>query len=185
MGCHFFQAVVAHSYFNMKYIELSHGKRAIVDDEDFERVNQLKWYLSDRGYAIHKTRTIVYKQRKDKICPPTFVGKQIRMHRFILGTCKDKVTDHINGDKLDNRRENLRYCTQSENLMNQKIRKDNTSGYKGVRITRQGHFHARIQTHGKQLHLGHFKSLTEAAEAYNEAAKRYHGNFARLNNIYS
>lgn len=182
MGYHFFQAVIAHWYNIVKYIELTQGGRAIVDDEDFERINHLKWYLSDRGYALHKTRTIYYKPRKSGEIIPARKGKITRMHRFILNTPEGMVTDHINGDKLDNRKENLRYCTQGQNLRNQR-RTRSKSVYKGVKETLQGSFQARIQINKKQIYLGNFKTPIEAARAYNDAAIEHHGEFAYLNKI--
>ena len=106
------------------------------------------------------------------------------MHRLILGlSIKDGIfTDHINGNILDNRRANLRTCTNSQNQANSKLRKDNTSGYKGVNfIPKTKNWQASIRLKGKKLYLGHFVNKELAARAYNSAAKLYFGKFAKLN----
>ena len=88
--------------------------------------------------------------------------------------------DHINGDKLDNRKENLRVCTHRENGKNQKISINNTSGYKGV-FANHKNWQAVIGVDGKPIYLGTYPSPEKAAEAYDVAAKKYHGDFANLN----
>ena len=104
------------------------------------------------------------------------------MHRFIMKPKSNEYVDHINGDKLDNRKENLRICTKKENQRNQKVRKDNTSGYKGVALMAGKYWRAYITSGGsRQKHLGNFKTKEEAARAYDEKAKEYFGEFARLN----
>jgi len=148
----------------MKSIPLTKGMTALVDDADFDKVNKYKWYVNQHCYAI----------RVEK-------GRIIHMHRFIAGNQPGKVVDHINGNTVDNRRENLRICTNKENLRNQKIHTNNTTGYKGVSRFDAKHYQVKIRVNGKLLHIGLFKDLTEAARAYDEAAKKYHGKFARLN----
>ena len=96
-----------------QYIPLSQGQFAIVDDDDFEKINTYKW-------CIKKTSHNLYAKR-------VFNMKTIDMHRFIMNPKIGYVIDHINGDGLDNRKENLRICTHSENMKNIKVRKDNTS----------------------------------------------------------
>ena len=149
----------------MKYIVLSQGKEAIVDDEDYDLISSHKWSF-DGNYAIRMVR---------------LDGKQrcVLMHRVLNNTPKGKHTDHINGDKLDNRRENLRVCTSSQNHMN-KISKRGTSKYKGVyKEKRRKGWIVRI----KRIYIGEFSCEIEAAKAYNEAAIREFGEFARLNVI--
>ena len=107
------------------------------------------------------------------------------MHRLIMGAPENKEVDHINGDRFDNRRENLRLCNSSQNKCNRGPRKDNQSGFKGVSWHPQRKkWTARIKSpYGKYLHLGLYSSKLEAAEAYNKAAIEKHGTFAWLNKV--
>ena len=110
----------------MKEIQLTQGKVALVDDEDYEYLNQWKWYANEwKGGKLYAVRNV----RKNK----QYIGYE-SMHR-LLSSNKDKklVTDHINGNTLDNRKSNLRICTISENTKNRQIQKNNKSGFKGVR----------------------------------------------------
>jgi hypothetical protein len=154
---------------NMKEISLSRGQVALVDDVDYDFVNQWKWYASPskngRWYAVRM---------------PTHC-KMEKMHRLIMN-CPDGMTvDHINGDGLDNRRSNLRVCTEAENNRNRGKNINNTSGYKGVHVTPYGKYAAAITAHGKQIRLGNFSTPEDAARAYDKAAKQHHGEFAWLN----
>ncbi len=151
----------------MKYIPLTQGKVAIVDDLDFKKLNRFKWYFEKSGYAGRD-----------------FKGKTIRMHQFIMNTPKKLHTDHINGDGLDNRRDNLRLATVAENTRNQKIRKDNTSGYKGVSFNKNRQkWQSYINYKCKMIHLGFFTFPEYAALKYNFEAKKLFGEFALLNKI--
>lgn len=157
-----------------KEIPLTQGKISIADVEDYEYLNQWKWHALRDGNTYYAIRAIP----KD--------GKQtsISMHREILKTPKGMYTDHINMDGLDNRRDNLRICTRSQNQMNSEKHKNNNSGFKGVcwhiGIKK---WMAQIKVDKKQICLGYFENKEEAALVYNEAAKKYHGEFAKLNNI--
>jgi hypothetical protein len=154
----------------VKELELTQGKVAIVDDSDFEHLNQWKWYCSSKGYAV---RNIPVN------------GKQTLqlMHAVIINTPPGMQTDHINGDRLDNRKENLRICTCSENQWNQhKVRGE--SKYKGVSYhKRHNKWYAQIRINGKRIYIGVFKDEIDAAKAYNEAATRYFGEFAKINEM--
>ncbi len=151
----------------MKEILLTQGKVAIVDDEDFEWLNQWKW-------CAKKGPNTSYAKR----------ATQLYMHRLILSAEKGMFVDHINGNGLDNRRENLRVCTHAENMRNSKLSIKNTSGYKGVYwCKKRSLWIANIQNNGKVKNLGGFKIKELAARAYNEAAHNFHGEFARLNNV--
>ena len=155
-------------------IKLTQGKFAIVGPRDYKYLNQFKWYY-DKGYAIRGS--------------PRVNGKRhtIRMHRVILermGHIDFKDSDHINQDRLDNRRSNLRPATRNQNRHNQGKYRNNASGFKGV----CWHKHikkwaAYIRVGGKRIHLGYYTNKLEAAEAYNEAARKYHGEFAHLNEV--
>jgi len=165
----------------MNKIELTLGKSAIVDADDFDRVNEFKWQYNKRGtgYA-QRIQYIGYKDGKR-------IRKNISMHRFIMGVEDSKVhVDHINHDTLDNRKSNLRLCTNAENIRNQKIRKGGFSKYKGVFKSSKGcikHFQASIGFNQKRIHLGYFATELEAAIAYNKAALHYFGEFALLNDV--
>lgn len=153
----------------MKKISLTKGKFALVDNEDYKRVSKYKWHYVGNGSAAHR----VYR-----------TSEYIYMHRLIMNTPSGLEVDHINHNKLDNRKKNLRNCTRGENARNQVIRSDNTIGYKGVRFDdRNAHrkWNAVIWLNGKLNHLGSFKTKEEAATAYDDAAVVYHGKFAYKN----
>jgi hypothetical protein len=101
----------------MKKIQLTKNKYALVDDEDYEELNKYNWYYSYQGYAVRTNHRL---------------NKCIYMHRIIMNPLDYKQVDHINHNKLDNRKENLRICDRFQNLQNSKIRLDNKSGIKGV-----------------------------------------------------
>lgn len=152
-----------------KMIPLTRGKFALVDDEDFDWLSQWKWHIHT-GYAARVL--------------PKFLGKRkvIWMHREIAKTPDGMDTDHINLNKLDNRRENLRACSHSENKRNQGPQSNNASGRRGVHFNKWDRkWQARIKANGKNIHLGSFDSADEAALAYDAAARKYFGEFANLN----
>jgi len=157
----------------MPIIGLTQGKVAQVDDEDYEWLNQWKWYHHD-GYAARKERG-----------PRSAPHPIILMHRAILSPPNGMFIDHINMDGLDNRRSNLRICTAAQNNYNRKSHhtKSATSRFKGVRFhSRLGKWHAFIViTQGKQTHLGYFEDEIAAARAYDAAARLHFGDFARTN----
>lgn len=159
----------------MPYINLPQGKRTLVDIVDFKRLNQYKW-------CVQRCRRWWYAIRD--ICTPE---RHIRifMHREILGLKREnrKFVDHINGDGLDNRRCNLRTCTNTQNQWNQQVR-IGSSRFKGVCWNkRKQKWWASIRKNGPQKFLGCFDDETQAALAYNKAALKYHGDFAHLNII--
>lgn len=154
----------------MKTIELSQGAVATVDDEDYEWPAKYSWYLA-HGYA---QRSQQFGSRTDG---SRFV-RTYRMHYEILKPKHPMVTDHINGNRLDNRRVNLREATRVQNTMNMKVSPRNKLGIKGV-CKRDNRFVARIRVKRELIHLGCFKTTGEAAAAYFCAAKKYFGEFAR------
>jgi hypothetical protein len=162
----------------MKKIKLTQGKVALVDDCDYEYLNQWKWYANKNRntfYAIRNSRKNEYKKHKT-----------ILMHQIILQRMgvKFKQVDHIDGNGLNNRRSNLRTAIHQENLCNQKLRSNNTSGYKGVTWHKQvKKWLARIMVDGKRICLGLFDNIKDAASAYNQAAILHFGKFAKLNKI--
>lgn len=159
----------------MKQIPLTQGKFAIVDDEDYEWLNQWKWYARKHRntfYAIRNTN----QQSSER--------KHVRMHRLILGLRKGdgKTSDHKNGNGLDNRRKNLRICTKSQNSQNRLPLKNTSSKFKGVYWDKKGKiWRAGIQKNSKRIYLGCFKSEIEAAKAYDRKAKELFGEFALCN----
>jgi len=160
----------------MKTIPLTQGKFAIVDDDDFNWLNQWKWYAAKDGLSWYVCRGRL----------------SIKMHREILGLKKGdgKETDHKNGNGLDNRRCNLRICTRAENVRN--MQKDNncTSKYKGVHWQKgeirkgkqyKGKWASQIVYNYKHIYLGLFNNEIDAAFAYDKAAKELFGEFVYLN----
>lgn len=160
----------------MKEIKLSQGKIAIVDDNLFEELNKYKWHYG-LGYARRNIRLENGKR------------KMAFMHRVIMNTPEGFETDHINGNTLDNRCENLRIVTKELNQHNSKPRKDkNKSKYKGVTFYKSkrhktGKWTARIQVNNKRITIGYYKTEIEAAKAYNEYARSVYGECARLNDV--
>lgn len=152
-------------------IPLTQGKYTIVDDADYEWLSQYNWQVDSDGYAVRSARG---EERSN--------GCKVRMARAIMKAPKGKQVDHINGDRLDNRRLNLRSCTNAENTRNGSHHRTNTSGYKGVYWNkREKKWRAHIRANNIHIHLGYFKSVIEGAKAYDVAAKKYFGEFARLN----
>lgn len=150
------------------FLKLTKGY-AMLDYDDYRRLGVYKWHLSN-GYVTRMT----YNRGK---------RKQIWMHREVNSTPEGYITDHINGDKLDNRRCNLRTATKSQNAANFGKRRDNKSGgYRGVqKNTNCKTFMARIRKNGIVRYLGSFKTQEDAARAYDKAAKELFGEFANLN----
>src|ERR671923_1500933 len=147
-----------------KQIPLPRGLFALVDDADYEWLNQWKWSIGSNRYAYR-----INEQNRG-----------IYMHRLITNAPNGMQVDHINGNKLDNRRENLRVCTKHENMRNRGKQKNNTSGYKGVSWREKSkRYGAFIKIDGKYKMIGEYKTAEDAARAYNEFAKKYHGKFAK------
>ncbi len=158
----------------MKRVQLTQGLFTEVDDADFDFVSHWKWRLKRSGdvfYAIRNFRT------------ESGMYTTVRMHVALLSPEKGFEIDHIDGNGLNNQRANLRICTSSQNHMNKGKQKNNTSGFKGVSAS-HGKFMATItKGAGISRYIGTYDTAEEAAKAYNEAAKIYHGEFARLNQI--
>lgn len=152
----------------MKEIPLTRGQYAIVDDADYEALSQHRWH------AIKPAGTYYATRRNG--------AKHVYMHRAVLETTGP--VDHINGNGLDNRRDNLRPATTAQNQWNTEKQANNTSGYKGVTYDKRARkWKAYIGVNGKRLHLGYFSTAEEAAIAYNDAASVAHGEFAYRNGI--
>lgn len=150
----------------------SKGIEFYFDKEDFEKVSQYTWYLSNRGAIETHNHKNNYKL--------------LKLHRLMKNIVNPKeIIDHINHNTLDNRKENLRVCDSRENSYNQTItRSNNTSGYKGVTWDKTlKKWIAYIHVNYKKLHIGCFENKEDAARAYNEKALFYFGEFAFLNSV--
>lgn len=157
----------------MKKIPLTQGQFAIVDDEDYEALSKVKWYASKTPNTYYANRC---KEKRD--------GKQIKvpMHRQILNAPSNLIVDHINHDGLDNRRENLRLCTHTDNMRNRKINYNNRSGFKGVTWDKtHKKWRPNIQVDGKDMFLGYHFCIIKAAKIYDENARKFFGDFAKTN----
>ena len=141
----------------------------LISSCDLEKIKEHKWYKTTSA----KGKIYFAYCKSDK--------ERIKLHRFIMDCPAGKCVDHINGNTLDNRRENLRICTQAENNFNLPKPKTNTSGYKGVywnKAVRK--WQALIQVNKKKIRLGSFETPEQAHKAYCEAAKKYHGDYRRV-----
>jgi hypothetical protein len=158
----------------MKEIKLTQGKIALVDDEDYEYLNQWKWYAAKAPHTFYAARGV---NRKGK-------WTSEKMHRVLFDIPAGKEIDHINHNGLDNRRSNLRIVTTQQNSLN--VSAFGSSRYLGVCVyEKNGHRYivAHIKHNGKNIHIGHFPTEEAAALAYNELAARYHGEYANLNKL--
>jgi hypothetical protein len=145
---------------------------ALVDDEDYERINSHNWHASKLNGILYATRCFRRRGRR----------WSIPMHRAIMNLPKGFEVDHRSGNGINNQKYNLRTCTHQQNLMNRKLNSNSTSGYKGVSwYKRNNKWQVNIQKDGKQLFLGYYTCLIKAAKAYDAVAKELFGEYARLN----
>jgi hypothetical protein len=158
----------------VKKISLTQGKFSLVDDEDFDELNQYKWYAhKNKGGIWYVDRTIKYVDEKHKT---------ISMHRKIMDFPSGKDIDHVNHDGLDNRKCNLRVCTRSQNKKNARLSKNNSSGLKGVHWNKRNKkWMALIAKDKKRIYLGLFDDKTEAGRVVDRKALELFGEFAILN----
>lgn len=160
---------------NTRLIPLTQGKFAIVDAEDFEWLNQWRWYVKKGWSTFYVARNKWVA--KGKKCT-------IRIHREILNPNQMQEVDHINGNGLDNRRCNLRAVDKSQNQMNHGKYRKSSSKHKGVSFHKPtSKWQVSISIRKTRKYIGLFESEIKAAQSYNEAVKRYFGEFARLNII--
>jgi HNH endonuclease len=143
----------------------------LVDDDSFERLNKWEWYTSIRGYVIRNSNKGDGFEKR----------RLIYLHRAIMNISTKEKIDHINHNKMDNRKENLRIVTIQQNSFNRKIMSNNKSGYKGVSLRSNGKYRVWITKNGKDIYGGTYSSKHEAAKVYNKMAVELFGEHACLN----
>jgi hypothetical protein len=157
-------------YGNICFIKISNKNltlraTAIIDTKDMRKVRKHKWCIGAGDYVISRVK-----------------GKLVKLHRLVCGTPPDKITDHKNLRRLDNRGCNLRPCNSEENGSNCGLRKNNISGLKGVHWNdKKQRWIAQLTINKKRVCLGHFKNKTDAAKMFDTAATKHKGEFAYLN----
>ncbi|MBV8176367.1 MAG: HNH endonuclease [Verrucomicrobia bacterium] len=155
---------------HVKRLELTRGYYALLDAEDYEFASRFRWR------AVTKGKWTYAYGRVD--------GEDMFMHRALLKAKPGEQVDHENSNGLDNRRRNLRLCTQPKNSRNQKVGAHNTTGFKGVRYSkRYRNWRATIGIMNRNYSLGSYATKIEAAIAYNIGSVEFHGPFARLNDV--
>jgi hypothetical protein len=174
--------------YTFRRIPLTKGMYAIVDVRDYEFLRKREWHVQPGINTYYAITTIFIKGKR----------KRVSMHRYLLKSdfakCDTQktiqsnlrgklVVDHINGNGLDNRRANLRFCTYAQNNCNKRIKAKGASKYRGVLKSRNSNkpWQAKIHINNKRIIIGLFKTQLEAALAYDSAARKYHGQFATLN----
>lgn len=152
----------------MKVIDLGCGMKSIIDDADFNLVSKYKWCPRWSARA------------KQHYASAPVNGARVDMHRFLMDSPKGMCIDHINHDGLDNRRENLRICTNAENSRNRRgANRNSKSGIRGVYFHKQAKtWFAEVRVNGKKVYLGSFKTPDEAAKVMPAALKKHFGSFA-------
>lgn len=158
-------------------IYTKNGRRVKVDD-DFVIPPKHSLTVTSHGYAA-----LVY-YTGEKTDGGWYKYKRTYLHRYITGAPEGVQVDHIDGDRLNNTSKNLRICTNQENNFNKGPNKKNTSGYKGVYFSKQSNrWIAQITVNYKSMHVGSFETAEQAAIAYNEASRRYHGEYGHINKV--
>lgn len=158
----------------MKRIKLTQNKYALVDDEDYEQINQYKWQIHYVGRNCYARGNLQKVNRE---------WKKQYMHRLIMNCPEELQIDHINHNGIDNRKRNLRICTQSQNNRSQRSwQKKTSSKYKGVCWNNySGKWKTQIRLNNKEIHIGYYANEINAALAYDKKAEELFGKFAYLN----
>lgn len=173
-SCGCYREEVRHEQKNTKNIEwivdgdittgiTNQGEKFIIDTEDLNKVKDYCWYISAKKY--------VTANQKDKS------NKKVWLHRLVMDAHENEIVDHIDWDKSDNRKSNLRIATKSQNNTNIKRKSNNRSGYTGVKMAKSGKYVAQITANKHRVHLGTFDTIQEAVEARRTAEKQYHKEF--------
>jgi hypothetical protein len=157
--------------YHFRRIYLGEGKWTLLDVKDYYRLRVFKWIIYGNGTNLYAIRHQLIEPNKTKT---------VYMHREIMNPPADLVVDHRNCDGLDNRRTNLRFATHAQNTRNRRKKKNGSSQFLGVWFYK-GKWGTQIKSQGKRIFLGRFDNEIDAARAYDAAAKKYHGEFARLN----
>lgn len=160
---------------NCAFVPLStDGIFTVIDKDDIEKVNKYTWHLDKKGKQRYVIVNITYNRTTTKIY----------LHRFIMNCPKNMTVDHINHNGLDNRKNNLRICTNRENSINSRKRRNTSSIHKGVSWDKSmNKWQSYIKNISKKEHLGYFDDETEAAKIYNKRAIELFGEFAYPNNV--
>jgi len=142
-------------------VPLTNGGYALIDADDYPKVKHLSWNAASNGYIRHAN----FKKKSDYL------------HKMVMGASEEDYVDHINHDLKDNRKENLRICTQSQNSMN-RIETHGNTGIRGVHYVKSnGKYQASIMVAGRPMYLGQYLTIDEAAEVRKQAEIKYHGRF--------
>ena len=144
---------------------LPNGRSFLFDTDDYPLIKKYSWRVDEHGYVRSWCKEYGH----------------FKLHRLLMGFETTKYVDHINGDPADNRRSNLRLATSAQNAQNSAMRKNNRTGFKGVTRHVSGRYQARISVEKHCISLGYFSDPVAAAHAYDTAARRYYGEYARLN----
>jgi len=162
--------------YTYRRIYLGEGKWTILEQQDYYRLRNFKWIVYGNGNSGQN----LYAVRLKLVGPNKTT--MISMHREIMNPTDGRLVDHRNCDSLDNRRSNLRFATRAENMQNRRKKRNATSQFIGVHFYKpQGNWSSTITHNGEKIWLGRFDNEIDAAMAYDEAAKKYRGEFARLN----
>lgn len=146
----------------MKEITLTKGYKTIVDDADYELIKAYKWRVVE---ANGKAYAVTWMN-----------GRHVYLHRYLMNSPEGKLIEFINGDRLDNRRENIRAVTKTQKQRSKNLSANNTTGYKGVSFNKKaGKYKASIRHKGKLIYLGLFPTAEKASEAYNRKARKLIG----------
>jgi len=159
--------------YHFRRIYLGEGKWTLLDVKDYYRLRIFKWIVYGNGTNLYAIRHQLIEPNKTKT---------VYMHREIMNPPADLVVDHRNCDGLDNRRTNLRFATHAQNTRNRRKKKNGSSQFLGVYFNKEkSTWDSQLMHNGKKIWVGRFKTEIDAARAYDAAARKYHGEFARLN----
>jgi len=159
--------------YSFRRIYLGEGEWTILDEKDYYRLCDFKWVISGNGRKFYAARHVKKGPGRTKV---------EYLHRVIMQPARGFVVDHRDRNPFDNRRDNLRLATYSQNSCNRPKRTNVSSRFLGVTLDRRcGRWEAQIYYRRKRIRLGRFDNESDAARAYDEAAKKYHEEFAQLN----